>query len=73
MVISLPDLAFAYHVAFLAIYAKVWVWHWTPAAAGLPGAQGFGFFFRYLTFCSFTLQLVQLMFCVAARIPKVMC
>lgn len=68
---TLQDVAFAYHVTFLALFGKIWSWHWTPAAANLPGAQGFGFFFRYLTFCSFTLQVIQLIFCVAARLPKV--
>jgi hypothetical protein len=34
----------------------VWAWHWTPAAQGLPGASGFGWFFRYLTFYSYTAQ-----------------
>ena len=68
---TLQDIAFAYHIMFLAVFGKVWSWHWTPAAANLPGAHGFGFFFRYLTFCSFTLQVVQLILCVAARVSKV--
>lgn len=68
---TLQDIAFAYHITFLAVFGKVWSWHWTPAASNLPGAQGFGFFFRYLTFCSFTLQVLQLILCVTARFPKV--
>jgi len=34
----------------------------------LPGATGFGWFFRYLTFCSYTLQLIQFLLCVLCRI-----
>ena len=34
----------------------------------LPGATGFGWFFRYLTFCSYTLQLIQFALCVLCRI-----
>eukprot|EP00212_Chloropicon_laureae_P003198 CAMPEP_0197485978 /NCGR_PEP_ID=MMETSP1311-20131121/893_1 /TAXON_ID=464262 /ORGANISM="Genus nov. species nov., Strain RCC856" /LENGTH=315 /DNA_ID=CAMNT_0043028817 /DNA_START=73 /DNA_END=1020 /DNA_ORIENTATION=- len=42
-------------VAFVQTFC-VWFWHFTPAASYLPGASLFGFFFRYLTFCTFTLQ-----------------
>jgi hypothetical protein len=34
----------------------------------LPGASGFGWFFRYLTFCSYTLQLIQFLLCVLCRV-----
>lgn len=37
----------------------------------IAGASGFGWFFRYLTFCSYTLQLVQLFFCCLAHITRV--
>lgn len=43
------------------------MWHVSPEADFLPGSQGFGWFFRYLTFCSYTLQLLQLGLCVLAR------
>lgn len=36
----------------------------------LPGARGFGWFFRYLTFCSYTLQLLQLGLCVMVRLSR---
>lgn len=52
------------------MYARVWVWHTTPAALALPGSSGFGWFFRYLTFWSYTLQLLQLSLCILARISK---
>jgi len=52
------------------MYARVWVWHTTPAALVLPGSSGFGWFFRYLTFWSYTLQLLQLSLCILARISK---
>ena len=38
----------------------VWFWHFTPFASYLPGASLFGFFFRYLTFCTYTLQTMHL-------------
>lgn len=59
---------FIFHVAALVLYSRVWLWHTTPAAMALPGATGFGWFFRYLTFCSYTLQLVQFALCVLCRI-----
>lgn len=48
------------HTVAFAWFARVWLWHLTPAAAGLPGAQGFGWFIRFLTFWSFTLQTFTL-------------
>ncbi|KAL6778320.1 hypothetical protein ACKKBG_A17740 [Auxenochlorella protothecoides x Auxenochlorella symbiontica] len=50
--------AFLYHAVCTLVFCRVWLWHLTPQAAALPGAQGFGWFFRYLTFCSFTLQTI---------------
>eukprot|EP00887_Chlorella_sp_A99_P007786 scaffold20.g7786.t1 len=64
------DVAFLFHLAALVFYVRTWAWHCTPAALGLPGAHGFGWFFRYLTFCSYTLQLVQLFFCCAAHLVR---
>lgn len=69
----LADAVFCFHTAAFAWFARVWAWHLTPAAAYLPGARGFGWFFRYLTFWSFTLQTAALGVCVAshlARAPK---
>lgn len=40
------DFAFMFHAFALIFYVRTWMWHTTPAAAGLPGAQGFGWFFR---------------------------
>ena len=39
---------------------QVWGWHLSPQAAAHPGAHGFGWFFRYLTFYSFSLQAATL-------------
>lgn len=39
---------------------QVWGWHITPQAQNHPGSKGFGWFFRYLTFYSFTLQSATL-------------
>lgn len=49
-----------FHLVALAIHFYVFVWHFGMEASKLPGAKGFGFFFRYLTFVSFSFQLVQL-------------
>jgi hypothetical protein len=40
------DYAFVFHAFALLFYVRTWMWHLTPAAAILPGAQGFGWFFR---------------------------
>lgn len=56
---SLESSLVVHTVAFIW-FARVWLWHLTPAASGLPGAQGFGWFVRYLTFYSFTLQTFTL-------------
>uniref|UniRef100_A0A061QQ72 Uncharacterized protein n=1 Tax=Tetraselmis sp. GSL018 TaxID=582737 RepID=A0A061QQ72_9CHLO len=45
---------------------RVWLWHTSEEAEVLPGARGFGWFFRYLTFFGFTLQTLQLNTVVAA-------
>lgn len=37
-------------------FGRVWLWHFSEPASHLPGAEGFGWFFRYLTFCSYTIQ-----------------
>lgn len=64
-------LAFLVHSAALGWYLRVWLWHFTPAAEALPGARGFGWFFKYLTFYSYTLQLVQLSLCCCADLARV--
>ena len=38
----------AVHTLAFAWFASVFAWHLTPAAKGLPGAQGFGWFVRVL-------------------------
>jgi hypothetical protein len=48
------------HAVAFSWFAFVWCWHLTPAAGQLPGNQGFGWFFRFLTFYSFSLQTLQL-------------
>lgn len=40
------DYAFLFHAFALLCYVRTWMWHMSPAAAVLPGAQGFGWFFR---------------------------
>lgn len=58
--LSVVDLAFGFHAISFLIFMKVWGWHLSPQAQNHPGAQGFGWFFRYLTFYSFTLQSATL-------------
>ena len=41
-------------------HVRVWGWHTSEQASAHPGANGFGWFFRYLTFYSFSLQVLQL-------------
>lgn len=48
------------HTVAFVWFVRVWSWHLTPAAAKLPGAQGFGWFVRFLTFYSYTLQTITL-------------
>lgn len=55
-----PPRSLVVHAVAFSWFAFVWCWHLTPAAAQLPGNAGFGWFFRFLTFYSFTLQTLQL-------------
>lgn len=57
------DASNVFHLLAFLWYTRVWTWHFTPDAAMLPGARGFGWFFKYLTFYSYTLQLLQLGLC----------
>ena len=51
------------HLAGAMVCIFVWLWHFTPAAARLPGAMGFGWFFKFLTFWGWTLQTLQYCYC----------
>lgn len=64
------DVAFVYHLACFLFHMQTLMWHTTEAALVLPGASGFGWFFRYLTFFSYTLQTVQLCLCLVTYLPK---
>jgi hypothetical protein len=37
----------------------VFIWHFSPAAAKLPGAKGFGWFYKFLTFWGWSIQTLQ--------------
>ncbi|KAI8463616.1 MAG: FAR-17a/AIG1-like protein-domain-containing protein [Monoraphidium minutum] len=52
--------ALVVHTAAFLWFARVWLFHLEPAAQALPGATGYGWFFRFLTFYSFTLQTAAL-------------
>lgn len=55
-----PPRSLVVHAVAFSWFAFVWCWHLTPAASQLPGNFGFGWFFRFLTFYSFSLQTLQL-------------
>jgi hypothetical protein len=60
------------HLALATAFAAVWGWHLTPQANSQEVAQKFGWFFNYLTFFSFTVQLIQFFVCLLADLkPKV--
>ncbi|CAL8468421.1 g7961 [Coccomyxa elongata] len=68
---KLQTLAAIFHTVALSWYLYVWTWHFTSDTAKvLPGASGFGRFFRYLTFYSYTLQLIQLLASFCCHLPK---
>lgn len=58
------------HMLCLGWWLRVWLWHTSLAAQTLPGSTGFGWFFRYLTFYSFTLQLLQLLLCTVHGLSR---
>ena len=47
------------HIAGGGLFLLVWLWHLTQPASRLPGAKGWGWFFKFLTFWSWTLQTLQ--------------
>ena len=60
------------HALLVTAFAAVWVWHLTPQANSQEVAKKFGWFFNYLTFFSFSVQLVQFIVCFMADLsPKV--
>ncbi|BBN18992.1 hypothetical protein MPTK1_8g07110 [Marchantia polymorpha subsp. ruderalis] len=64
-------LQFLFHLASFALFAFVFSWHWGPDAAKLPQSGGFGWFYKFLTFCGFNFQLLTLSVVVLSHlIPK---
>lgn len=57
---NVPPQSLVVHLVAFMWFSFVWLWHLTPAASQLPGNFGFGWFFRFLTFYSFSLQTLQL-------------
>jgi len=57
---NVPPRSLVVHLVAFVWFSFVWLWHLTPGAAQLPGNFGFGWFFRFLTFYSFSLQTLQL-------------
>ena len=60
-----------FHLVVFAKYFRVWTWHFGSAASVLPGANAFGWFFRFLTFWSYTAQAIQFGIIVLAHFTKV--
>ena len=58
--VGVPPRGLVVHLVAFCWFSFVWLWHLTPAASQLPGNFGFGWFFRFLTFYSFSLQTLQL-------------
>ncbi|KAK9800226.1 hypothetical protein WJX73_001145 [Symbiochloris irregularis] len=58
------------HVVAFGWYAYVWLWHFSPAAQHLPGSVGFGWFFKYLTFYTYTFQWIQLFICCCSDLAQ---
>ena len=67
------DAAFVMHALFFMVHMRVWGWHTSEQAAGHPGSQGFGWFFRYLTFYSFSLQVLQLALAALSDVTDKVC
>eukprot|EP01026_Neomeris_dumetosa_P005845 TRINITY_DN11770_c0_g1_i4.p1 TRINITY_DN11770_c0_g1~~TRINITY_DN11770_c0_g1_i4.p1 ORF type:complete len:632 (+),score=44.19 TRINITY_DN11770_c0_g1_i4:139-2034(+) len=61
--ISAARLTRILHCSSAVIFLGVFLWHFTPQASLLPGANSYGWFFRYLTFCAYTLQSFWLFLC----------
>lgn len=69
---SVQLLQLLFHIVAAAAFFRVWIWHFTPAAAVLPGSRGFGRFFRYMTFCGLSLQTLAVWpVCIAADLQAV--
>ena len=54
------DVRWLFHVTAAAYFARVWMWHVSSESIHREGRKRFGGYFCYLTICSFTVQLVQL-------------
>ncbi|KAL2610110.1 hypothetical protein R1flu_028683 [Riccia fluitans] len=59
---------FLFHFSAFAFFAYVFLWHFTPDAAKLAQAGGFGWFYKFLTFCGFNFQLIALFVCVLSHL-----
>eukprot|EP00891_Asterochloris_glomerata_P006268 jgi/Astpho2/6268/Aster-x0276 len=59
------------HGTLILLFGAVWGWHLTPKANEQKVAQQFPWFFAYLTFWGFTLQLLQMVVAFLADLqPK---
>ncbi|KAG0559981.1 hypothetical protein KC19_10G144400 [Ceratodon purpureus] len=52
---------FLFHLVSFLLYVYVFCWHFSKHASTMPQAWEFGWFFKFLTFCSFSFQMVALM------------
>lgn len=49
-----------FHFLTFIWFLYIFCWHFGSEAATLEKAKGFGWFFKYLTFCGFTFQMIAL-------------
>lgn len=65
-----------WHFLGAAFALNIFIWHFSEQATKLPGARGFGWFFKFLTFWGWSLQTLQytltaLFLCVPrVRLPR---
>lgn len=68
--VTLRDARCVFHMISFLYFLRVWIYHTSSAASSLKGSGEFGWFFRYLTFWSFTVQTWQLFLSTVADLSK---
>lgn len=51
---------FLFHLVSFLTYLYIFCWHFSKQASTLPQAWEFGWYFKFVTFCGFTFQMVAL-------------
>ncbi|GMH43724.1 hypothetical protein BSKO_11646 [Bryopsis sp. KO-2023] len=68
--VSLRELRFLFHMVSFLFFMRVWIFHTSRGATSLKGHGEFGWFFRYLTFWSFSLQTWHLFLSTLVDLSK---